>query len=393
MPPSTHWTCCRCKQTWSYAIYAACIDCHHRRCSHCTPGGGSWRPRAGPKPRSSHPEASTATAPQDCSNISQTTPKPSSSPPKVPTVRASEGRSNVSQTTPKPRSSPLKVPTVRASEGRSNVSQASPRPSLEGVQILPDPPKDEAISDHMGSETVRVKEHPEEEKAAVQTKISSVNPRGLRPLYRQLRWLGLSAAARARDGLRNQIRRLPRMFEPRLQPEMTRIRWSCACGDQLWDDYRLQNPGQESSIQRDLDELFCNVPHQDANGNSSRARRGSVSWFGAELVQWIHGMWQRVVTLTVGRELSPDLEEQPEGIGIALNRRPIKWFLTCLTFVSGHTLVTQKKGSSILSDHCYFSMLRSLYRPYQAWWLKWLPSLRTVVGIEYVEVSQILECT
>jgi hypothetical protein len=36
MPVGTDWRCCDCGQVWSYAMYAACVFCHHRRCICCT---------------------------------------------------------------------------------------------------------------------------------------------------------------------------------------------------------------------------------------------------------------------------------------------------------------------------------------------------------------------
>jgi hypothetical protein len=58
MPVASDWQCCRCRNTWSSALYAACMSCHHRNCSRCTPLHTAI---SEPKPKRRHPPYKAAT--------------------------------------------------------------------------------------------------------------------------------------------------------------------------------------------------------------------------------------------------------------------------------------------------------------------------------------------
>ncbi len=178
------------------------------------------------------------------------------------------------------------------------------------------------------------------------------------------------------------------LFEPRLHPGMIWILWQCACGKKIWDDYQIQDSKDLNVIENELKQLFRSPALQASNGLPSSSWLGAFRRTPTGLMQPIRNTCQWFAMLKRRRQNSPDLEEQSEGSEMTPDPRPIAGFLTCVTSITGRSALAQKKSCFVTSDRGYFCMLRDLYGP-RATSLRWILSLRTVIDIRYVEVSQV----
>ena len=175
------------------------------------------------------------------------------------------------------------------------------------------------------------------------------------------------------------------ILEPRLQADHLRIRFKCACGARIWDDYPVKLTSQALQLQQKLDDSFRQV---ESNAASARRPDGAYSisiGITSDLKLMSNSLKRWLLRKSQGPKV--DDESQPPE-----NERPttqdLPHYLTCFPEAGDRRpRLVQVSTSEIQGDREYFNMLRKQARMIRRTWTRMLVP-RKIKAIRYVQVSQ-----
>lgn len=180
---------------------------------------------------------------------------------------------------------------------------------------------------------------------------------------------------------RRRCSHIGRIMEPKPRPGTTRIRWSCSCGAQMWDDYSQRCPDDVRLLEARLNRLFRTVP----NGHTP-SRNSNIAFNPLRLLQVLGNSFRALIgALTRGNARLCDPEDTTPPSSHPAERDANIYLLTCADVGFGLPTLFQKKWNCVENDKEYFQMLRSLYEATGGGWRQWL-TFQAVTAIEYVRV-------
>ncbi|KAK6437956.1 hypothetical protein LTR95_005846 [Oleoguttula sp. CCFEE 5521] len=168
--------------------------------------------------------------------------------------------------------------------------------------------------------------------------------------------------------------------EAPLGPKMTRIRWHCACGLSMYDDYMEIRPGALRDLQHSLDHYRSNTsPHSTSVGTltamwtfARRAMFSSASGGQAQLPQ--HNNQLSPVTQPAGPISTP--ASVPTG--------PLQFLLLCVPFKRHATKLAHVPTPTPVSDIDFFRLLRHQYTSIRGRFRR-IISLRILAELRFVQ--------
>ena len=173
-----------------------------------------------------------------------------------------------------------------------------------------------------------------------------------------------------------------RRKEPPPAVGFARVRFRCACGRVIWDDFPESDKNKVISI---LNQYVRDVSQQSlvpgmiaSNGEHRGILKSLASGCGK-----LFGVDR---TRDRGRPVAaPDSEAQLRT-GMQHEQAPEPFYLTCVRQDSRIPSLEQIAAASINSDQDYFDMLRAISKS-KRWSLRWVLGLRKVTSIRYVKLA------
>ena len=190
-----------------------------------------------------------------------------------------------------------------------------------------------------------------------------------------------------------------RYWEPALEANHTRIRWTCQCGSLLWDDFRELRPGAAEELRRGLEVWKAMDPagptHLANEGNradSLSSESSSRSFEGSSSDPDIPSTSSSMTTISTGSV--PNMASanrtaglsQPSGDTSFCSR---KFLLLCFGKLNDTLRLSQLNIEHVTDDFSLFTMLRSEYASRRnIWALSFSPW--KVVSINFRKVKRAL---
>ena len=169
-----------------------------------------------------------------------------------------------------------------------------------------------------------------------------------------------------------------RFFIPKVEPGKTRIKWTCRCGYESYDDFVELKPGALHEYQKSLKQH--NNTQQQQNTSAFRWTVSGISAL-ASLVGLSHGkkdkdrlLPQHEVPLDRHNPTHPSVTTPPD----------ILFLLVCMPHRRYATKLLHLDVRSISSDQAFFSLLNSSYHSMRGRFRSSL-SLKTIRAIKFVQ--------
>jgi hypothetical protein len=151
------------------------------------------------------------------------------------------------------------------------------------------------------------------------------------------------------------------IFEPPLDPEKSRVLWTCRCGKAMYDDYKENVPGVARALEEYLRRLFTNHPmlaNDSARHRQGPQRRGLRDLLFAS--KNAIGLGQRA-----DHDSLPLAAPQTQPDSSSTNRRQTRdalFLLLCANSKRRRTpSLVQLTGNDIQTDSKFFKVLRNAY--------------------------------
>jgi hypothetical protein len=189
------------------------------------------------------------------------------------------------------------------------------------------------------------------------------------------------------EGFLTHCRRLwSRACEPRLRADFVRIRYRCACGDWMWDDYPAALAGKASRLEARL-RKSSQQASGDTVASSSTGGPPAAQPDGAAAPRgFFSGLSRRLFRRTAMQRVDAESQSGPRQ-GSGSPDSDGGYYLTCLPVSTDRRpILVQIKEGDIDEDHAYFSSLRENVKQLQRPWRR-LFNPRKVKAIRYVLVS------
>lgn len=181
--------------------------------------------------------------------------------------------------------------------------------------------------------------------------------------------------------------------EPPVPDGHVRVRWTCSCGEHLYDDYQENRSGAAAELQAHLNR----VPYQTLTGPPSShpsSDKSSIFSANSPCPPTPQSSWSSPTSNTPSTPWSPpDFAKQPAGVTtntpFNVNFRPYiepLWLFTCLNEGKWSTKLRHLdvNSSKITSDKDLALALSGLYKQVNRKWYKFL-KLRGLTNIRFVQ--------
>lgn len=179
--------------------------------------------------------------------------------------------------------------------------------------------------------------------------------------------------------------------EPPVPPGHVRVRWTCACGQHIYDDYIENRPGAAAELQAHLNRQYVNWPATPSSSHPSSA--GSAVWSaGGPSPLSSQSSWSSQASNAPTKWTPSDVSKYPTRVGTSafnVNLRPFiqpLWLFTCLNEGKWTTKMRHLdvNSSKVTSDKDLALSLSSLYNHVNRKWYK-LFKLRGLINISFVQ--------
>ena len=180
--------------------------------------------------------------------------------------------------------------------------------------------------------------------------------------------------------------------EPPVEEGKVRIRWTCQCGTELWDDFKELIPGAAENLRHQLD-VYARKATHDSQGLANEAQPSHVASHPgrnrSDLTE-AHPLptpsesASRQSRSIVSTETSakPPSQDPPGG--------DQKFLLLCLSKTSDTLWLFQLNVEHVTSDFSLFRMLRTAYMDYHGLLARFF-SPKSLASINFIKVSSTLQ--
>ncbi len=177
---------------------------------------------------------------------------------------------------------------------------------------------------------------------------------------------------------------LSRKLEPPVLLGKIRIRYKCACGARLWDDYPAYQETQARSLEQKLDRHFRQVESRAAGDYKAHGFHEIFRLVLSDLRHFSNSLQRRLSGAASEAKVDNELQEL-EPVPSAVEDK--SYYLTSFPSTGDRRpRLIQVPASEIQGDSAYFAMLRSQAQAVQRRWIKFLIP-RKIKAIRYVQVS------